>query len=297
MATRAALVFIFLAIVFVQLRFSPSWHSPQLYVVGFAPPSNGQPQHITSPPRHTSPYMMMPPRTQTIHRIEVDEATKGELLRYLDGSDLQSIQRNVLVSLFRISNKKVTEMSEVLADPAGEAAILAAAYEVFFIARDLFGGPVKDFVDTCMRGVMLTTKDAEKRVEILDTCFQAFPAEYKDTPVEDGLRLFRMLLLPHTADMTNAKAEVQTFTAKLNKDTAKSVEKWMRKMEAGKPEFLGPSDFAEDCLTADWDPMDVWMPMMPRKKPTPRSAADCYFFEESLRNYKAVVMVLHKFDL
>jgi hypothetical protein len=247
-------------------------------------------------PRHISPYMMSP-QTQRIHKIEVDEATKQEVLRYLEGSEMEKVQRKVLVSLSRISQKKAMVLEEVLEDPSGEEAIQAAAYEVFFIARDVFGGPVKDFVDTCMRRVMLTSKKAEMRLPILDACFASFPSEYKDTPVEDGLRLFRMLLAPRTADIENAKKHVRDFTAKLNRYTAASVEKWMGKMEAGKPEYLGPSDFAEDCLTAPtrWDPMDLWMPLMPRKKHETAAAStanDCFYFEESLRNYKAVVMNL-----
>merc|ERR1719379_1813112 len=114
-------------------------------------------------------------------------------------------------------------MNEVLEDPAGEVAVVEAAHQVFFIARDLFGGPVQDFVDTCLKNVMLTTKDAEKRVEILDGCFRAFPEEYKDTPVEDGLRLFRMLLAPQTANAATARTEVRGYLEKLNADTAKSV--------------------------------------------------------------------------
>jgi hypothetical protein len=243
--------------------------------------------------------MMTPPQTMNIHRIEVEEATKAEVKRYLDGSDPLIIQRTVLLSIFRISQKKVSGMNEVFADPSGEASIVEAAHQVYFIARDLFGGPVQDFVDTCLKSVMLTTKDAEKRVEILDTCFQAFPEEYKDTPVEDGLRLFRMFLLPQTADMANAKTAVRTHTATLSRDTTKSVEKWMQKLEAGKPGFLGPSDFAEDCRTntaADWTPMDLWMPFMPQEKHK-RSEVDCFLFEEALRNYKVLVMDVQKFDL
>jgi hypothetical protein len=241
-----------------------------------------------------------------LHSIGLDEDTKDTILSYLEeGSQLEKTQRGVLVSLFRISKKaasgqrsELPTTDEALADPSGEVAVQAAAYEVFFISRDLFGGPVKDFVDNCMRRVMLTTKDAGKRVEILDTCFQAFPAEYKDTPVEDGMRLFRMLLAPQTANVESAKTEVRARSTKLNRDTAGMVEKWMRKMEVGHPEFLGPTDFAEDCRTVSWDPMDVWMPMMPRKKNSQaRSAEDCFLFEESLRNYKAVVVNLEAFDL
>jgi hypothetical protein len=300
MAARAAFVFIFLAIGVIQLlRFSASPQTPQYYAVGFAP-------QMTSQPRHIPPYMMAP-QIKTLHNIQVEEATKSQVLRYLelDNSDRQKVQRTVLLSLFRISKAKPTghrrespTLDEVLADPSGEAATLAAAYEVFFIARDLFGGPVQDYVDTCLKQVMLTTKDMDTRVEILDSCFRAFPAEYKDTPVEDGLRLFRMLLAPQTADLAFAKTDVRTFTDKLNKDTVRSVEKWMRDIEAGKMEFLGPSDFAEDCLTVNWDPMDLLMPFMPRKKHArAQSPTECFLFEESLRNYKTVVMDLRGFDL
>jgi hypothetical protein len=294
MAARAAFVFTFLVLGIVQLlRLSAPAPTPQFYTVGFAPTT-------TSQPRQISPYMMAP-KTKNLHKIEIDEFTKSELLRYLDSSDLHEIQRTVLVSLLRIHGRRSElqpSMEDVLADPSGEAAILAAAYEVFFIARDVFGGPVKDFVDRCMKHVMLTTKDNEKRVEILDTCFRAFPAEYKDTPVEDSMRLFRMLLRPESANVATAKQEVRTFTAKLNRDTAKSVERWMQGTEAGKPEFLGPSDFAEDCLTVGWDVMDLWMPIMPRKKHgAAQTANDCFLFEESMRNYKAAVTDLQEFDL
>jgi hypothetical protein len=303
MAKRAAIFFVFLVIGAVQLlRFSASPQTPQFYVFGFAPTT----PKINSQPRHVAPYMMAP-KTKTIHNVEIEEATKEQVLKALDASDLQDIQRTVLVSLFRISKKEaigrrseLPKMKDVLADPSGEEAILAAAYEVFFISRDLFGGPVKDFVDTCLKSVTLQTKDAEKRVEILDTCFYAFPAEYKDTPVEDGLRLFRMLLAPDTADLANAKSLIRTHTTKLNRRTAAQVEKWMRGMEAGKPEFYGPNDFAEDCLNDPdgWDLMDVWMPMMPRKKDTEsKSDRECFTFEEALRNYKALVLNLESFDL
>jgi hypothetical protein len=304
MAKRAAFLFVALVIGVIQLlRFSASPQTPELYVLGFAP---AMPK-ITSQPRHIAPYMMAP-KTKTIHNVEIEEATKEEVLKVLDASDLQDIQRTVLVSLFRISKKEaigrrseLPTMKEVLADPSGEEAIHAAAYEVFFIARDLFGGPVKDFVDTCLKSVTLTTKDAEKRVEILDTCFYAFPAEYKDTPVEDGLRLFRMLLAPRTANLANAKKDVRAQTTKLNRRTAASVEKWMHGMEAGKGEFYGPNDFVEDCLNDPdgWDLMDVWMPIMPRKKQATQSRSDseCFTFEEALRNYKAVVLNLEAFDL
>jgi len=307
MAARAAFVFVLFAIGVIQLLcFSSSRQTPRLYTFGFVP-------QITSLPRQTTPHMMTVYGATTkattkpnLHSIGLDEDTKDTILSYLEeGSQLEKTQRGVLVSLFRISKKaasgqrsELPTTDEALADPSGEVAVQAAAYEVFFISRDLFGGPVKDFVDNCMRRVMLTTKDAGKRVEILDTCFQAFPAEYKDTPVEDGMRLFRMLLAPQTANVESAKTEVRARSTKLNRDTAGMVEKWMRKMEVGHPEFLGPTDFAEDCRTVSWDPMDVWMPMMPRKKNSQaRSAEDCFLFEESLRNYKAVVVNLEAFDL
>jgi hypothetical protein len=293
MGARAALVLLSLAAVgVVQLVLFASPSTPRLYAVGFAPTS-------ISPPRHMSPYMMTNPRLTTIHKIEVDAATKSEVMKLLDSTDLEDVQRSVLLSLFRVSQKQVSGMDGLLDNPSGEAAIVEAAHQVFFIARDMFGGPVKDFVDTCLKGVMLTTKDAQERVGILDECFRAFPSDYEDTPIEDSLRLFRMLLLPDTADIANAKTTVRTYTARLNRDTAESVEKWMRKMEAGKPGLLGPSDFAEDCLqTTAWDPMDLWMPLMPRKKQTPAtSATDCFRFEESLRNYKILTMDLLRFDI
>jgi hypothetical protein len=299
MGKRAAVVFMVFAIGLVQL-FLGSTPPTQFFALAPAPTM------ITgASPRVAAAPLMMVPRTKTLHNIEVDEHTKTELLRYLDATDPQNVQRTVLVSLFLISKKKAIgqhqdelTINEVLAEPASEAAIRAAAYEVFFIARDLFGGPVKTYVDSCMKRVMLTTTDAAERLDILDACFGAFPEEYKDTPVEEGLRLFRMLLAPQTANVASAKTEVRHFTEKLNKDTAASVERWMRSTEAGQPEFISPSDFAEDCLTVGWDAMDVWMPLMRRKKHLQaRTAEDCLLFEEALRNYRAVARDLQSFDL
>ena len=42
------------------------------------------------------------------------------------------------------------------------------------------------------------------------------------------------------------------FTIIQNYSLVSLVEKWMRKMEVGHPEFLGPTDFAEDCRTVNY---------------------------------------------
>jgi hypothetical protein len=246
--------------------------------------------------------MMSPRRVGGLHNIEVDTATKAEILGYLDASVPENLQRSVLLSIFRLSGKtgaesnpEIPSLTECLEDPSGEAATQAAAYQVFFIARDHFDGGLKDFVDVCLRRVLLNTKDPKERVGILDTCFYAFPSEYKDTPVEGGLRLFRMLLDPSAANVAHAKKEVRSFTARLNKNTASMVEAWMQKTEARKMAFAGPSDFAEDCGNVDWDMMDMWMPMMPRKKQQKALGPyECFSFEESLRNYQAVVTDLRE---
>ena len=59
-------------------------------------------------------------------------------------------------------------------------------------------------------------------------------------------------LSTNTAEVESAKTEVRARSTKLNRDTAGMVEKWMRKMEVGHPEFLGPTDFAEDCRTVNY---------------------------------------------
>jgi hypothetical protein len=207
-----------------------------------------------------------------------------------------------LLSIYRLSKNtgakatpETPSLKELLKKPSGEPAKEAAAYQIFFMARDDFGDEtVKDFVDVCLKRVLLYTKDPKERVSILDTCFYAFPPEYKDTPIESGMRLFRMLLNPEFASIATAKHEVRSFTARLNKHTAALVEKWMRKTEAGKMAYGDPSDFAEDCMNNDWDMMDMWMPIMPRPKQG-MGAYECFHFEESLRNYQAVVTDLEGF--
>jgi hypothetical protein len=245
--------------------------------------------------------MMSPRVVGGLHNIEVDEATKAEILGHLNVPENR--QRSVLLSIYRLAKKtgdestpEIPSLEELLEVPSGDVAKQAAAYQIFFMARDDFGGTVKDFVDVCLKRVLLNTKDPKERLDILDTCFLAFPPEYKDTPVESGMRLFRMLLDPESANIANAKKEVRTFTARLNKHTAGMVEKWMRKTETGKLAFSGPSDFAEDCRSVDWDMMDMWMPIMPREKNKKGMGAyECFSFEESLRNYQALVTDLQGF--
>jgi hypothetical protein len=313
MTARAAtitLVSLGLGALLWQLSAAPQ--SPKFFAVG-PPPAIARPWPAEraipafapgdSFGRHSSPYMMSPRVVGALHNIEVDPATKAEILGKLDASVPEDVQRSALVSIFRLSRKtsaesnpEIPSLKELLEDPSGEAAKQAAAYQIFFMARDDFDGTVKDFVDVCLKGVLLKTQDPKERVDILDTCFYAFPAEYKDTPVESGMRLFRMLLDPKSANIITAKKEVRGFITRLNQDTAKMVEKWMRKTETGKMAFSDPSDFAEDCRSNDWDMMDMWMPMMPRAKhERGLGAYECFSFEESLRNYQAVVTDLQGF--
>jgi hypothetical protein len=308
MTARAA------TIIFVGLAIGALW-------LFSAPPSEfytvGMPSEIARPRampllapgnsfgRRSPPYMMSPRIVGGLHNIEVDPATKTEILGHLDASVPGNLQRAVLLSIFRLSGRSGAEstpempsLNELLADPAGDDAKQAAAYQIFFMARDDFGGIAKDFVDVCLKRVLLNAEDQKERVDILDTCFYAFPAEYKNTAIESGLRLFRMLLDPESANIATAKKLVRSFTAQLNKNTASLVEKWMRKMETGKVAFADPSDFAEDCRTADWDMMDMWMPIMSRPKHKKALGAyECFSFEESLRNYQTVVTDLQDFAL
>jgi len=256
--------------------------------------------------RHSSPYMMSPRIVAGPHNIEVDAATKAEILAKLEASELnigENVQRAALLSIYRLSKKtgaesnpEIPSLEELLEDPSGEKSKQAAAYQIFFMARDDFDATVTEYVDVCLKRVLLTTKDPKERVDILDTCFYAFPKDYKDTPVESGMRLFRMLLNPEAANVASAKNDVRSFTSKLNKNMASMVEKWMQKTETGKMAFSGPSEFAEDCRSVDWDMMDMWMPFMPRAKNQKRLGPyECFGFEESLRNYQAVVTDLEGF--
>jgi hypothetical protein len=238
MGKRAAVVFTVLAVVLLQWLASDTQSMPELYML--APP--------VSQPRVVAPQMM---------------AGQGEASwDYQVVHDSEDVQRRVMERLFRKQPP-----APAMVNPAEDAALMAAANEVRFIART-FGKKEGDFADYWVKRVM-ATEDPKARLDILDECFVDLTLDCQG--LEKALRRFRMLLAPHTAMVKNAKQHVRSLALKFDAAKQRFVEIWMTKTERGQ-KVEDPSEVLDECLISE--SMGGWQ------------SRDCFDFEEALRNYK-----------